>query len=135
MLEVLAFVHGAGWAHRDLSPAHALVHPRDHGVLIIGWSQARQASGSAHAAAAARDLAQSAWTVRAVLHGGAAGDPGFGAHTPAPLAALLRECSEDTAFCERLGAQGIEQALSAASREAFGAPQFVHFDPAPRVGA
>ncbi|KIQ28213.1 serine/threonine protein kinase [Variovorax paradoxus] len=137
MLEVLAFVHGAGWAHRDLSPAHALVHPRDHGVLIIGWSQARQPSGSALAAAAARDLAQAAWTVRAALHGGAAGDtvdPGLGAHTPAPLAALLRQCSEDTAFCERLGAQGIEQALSDASREAFGAPQFVHFDPAPRLG-
>jgi hypothetical protein len=73
--------------------------------------------------------------VRALLHGGAAGEPGFGAHTPAPLAALLRQCSEDAAFCERLGAQGIEQALSTASRESFGAPQFVHFDPAPRIGA
>jgi hypothetical protein len=79
---------------------------------------------------------QSAWTVRALLHGGAAaGEPGLGAYTPAPLAALLRQCSEDAAFCERLGAQGIEQALSTASREAFGAPQFVHFDPAPRIGA
>jgi serine/threonine protein kinase len=136
MLEVLAFVHGAGWAHHDLSPAHALVHPRDHGVLLIGWSQARQASGSAHATAAGRDLMQSAWTVRALLHGGAAaGEPGLGGHTPAPLAALLRQCSEDAAFCERLGAQGIEQALSTASRESFGAPQFVHFDPAPRIGA
>ena len=135
MLEVLAFLHGAGWTHRDLVPAHALVHPRDHGVLIIGWSQARQASGSAHAAAAGRDLMQAAWTVRALLHGGAAGEPGLGAHTPAPLAALLRQCSEDAALCERLGAQGIEQALSTASRESFGAPQFVHFDPAPRIGA
>jgi hypothetical protein len=141
MLEVLAFVHGAGWTHRSLSPAHALVHPRDHGVLIIGWSRAQQAaSASAHAAAAARDLMQSAWTVRALLHGGAAGEPGepgepgLGAHTPAPLAALLRQCSEDAATCQRLGAQGIEQLLSAASREAFGAPQFVHFDPAPRIG-
>jgi len=137
MLEVLAFVHGAGWTHRDLSPAHALVHPRDHGVLLIGWSRAQHATGAAHDAAAARDLMQAAWTVRAVLHGGAAGEPGLGAHTPAPLAALLRECSEDAAACRRLGAQGIEQALSAASREAFGAPRFVHFDPAPapRAGA
>ncbi|QNK68659.1 lipopolysaccharide kinase InaA family protein [Variovorax sp. PAMC26660] len=135
MLEVLAFVHGAGWTHRDLSPAHALVHPRDHGVLIIGWSRAQQASASAHAAAVARDLMQTAWTVRALLHGGAAGEPGLGAHTPAPLATLLRQCSEDAATCARLGAQGIEQSLSTASREAFGAPQFVHFDPAPRVGA
>ncbi|KQW56497.1 lipopolysaccharide kinase InaA family protein [Variovorax sp. Root411] len=137
MLEVLAFVHGAGWTHRDLSPAHALVHPRDHGVLLVGWSRAQHATGTAHNAAAARDLMQAAWTVRAVLHGGAAGDPGFGAHTPASLVALLRQCSEDAAACQRLGAQGIEQALSTASREAFGAPQFVHFDPAPphRTGA
>jgi hypothetical protein len=78
---------------------------------------------------------QAAWAVRAVLHGGAAGEPGLGANTPAPLAAVLREFSEDAAACRRLGAQGIEQALSAASREAFGAPRFVHFDPAPRGGA
>lgn len=135
MLELLAFVHGAGWTHRDLSPAHALVHPRDHGVLLIGWSRAQHAAGAAHDAAAARDLTQAAWAVRSVLHGGAAGEPGLGAHTPAPLAALLRECSEDAAACRRLGAQGIEQALSAASREAFGVPKFVHFDPAPRTGA
>ena len=131
MLEVLAFVHGAGWTHRDLSPSHALVHPRDHGVLLIGWSRAQQATGPAHDAAVTRDLMQSAWAVRAVLHGAAPGEPGLGAHTPAPFAALLRECSEDAAACGRLGAQGIEQALSAASREAFGAPRFVHFDPAP----
>jgi hypothetical protein len=132
MLEVLAFVHDAGWTHRDLSPAHALVHPRDHGVLIVGWSRAQQASGPAHAAAAARDLMQSAWTVRAVLHGGKPDDsPGLGDRTPAPLAALLRRCSEDAAECQRLGARGIEQALSTASHEAFGTPQFVHFDPAP----
>lgn len=119
MLEVLAFVHGAGWTHRALMPAHALVHPRDHGVLLIGWSQARQdASGGA----IGRDLMASARSVRALLSEGA---------TPAPLAALLRECSDDAIACERLGAQGIEQALSAASREAFGPSRFVHFDPAP----
>lgn len=134
MLEVLAFVHGTGWTHRDLSPAHALVHPRDHGVLLIGWSRARHATGAAHAGAAARDLMQAAWTVRAALHGGVDTGPGFGASTPAPLAALLRQCSEDAAFCERLGAQGIEQSLSAASREAFGPSKFVHFDPAPHAG-
>ncbi len=119
MLEVLAFVHGAGWTHRALAPAHALVHPRDHGVLLIGWSQARQdASGGA----IGRDLMASARSVRALLSDSA---------TSAPLAALLRECSDDAIACERLSAQGIEQALSAASREAFGPPRFVHFDPAP----
>lgn len=135
MLEVLAFVHGAGWTHRDLSPAHALVHPRDHGVLLIGWSRAQHATGAAHTGAVVRDLMQAAWTVRAVLDGGGAGEPSVGRRTPAPLAALLRQCSEDAAACQRLGAQGIEQALSAASTEAFGPSRFVPFDPAPRAGA
>lgn len=133
MLEVLAFVHDAGWTHRDISPAHALVHPRDHGVLLVGWSRAQQAAGAAQAEAAARDLMQSAWTVRAVLHGADATDagPGFGARTPAPLSALLGRISEDAAECRRLGARGIEAALSQASQASFGAPRFVHFDPAP----
>jgi hypothetical protein len=130
MLDVLAFVHEAGWTHGALAPEHALVHPRDHGVLIVGWSRARQHAGKA---AAARDLMQSAWTIRALLHGPAGDAPGFGTHTPAPLAAVLRECSEDARACERLGARGVETALSAAARESFGAPQFVHFDPAPPV--
>jgi hypothetical protein len=130
MLDVLAFVHEAGWTHGALAPEHALVHPRDHDVLIVGWSRARQHAGTA---AAARDLMQSAWTIRALLHGPAGDAPGFGTHTPAPLAAVLRECSEDARACERLGARGVETALSAAARESFGAPQFVHFDPAPPV--
>ena len=131
MLEVLAFVHEAGWTHGALAPEHALVHPRDHGVLIIGWSHARPRAGNA---AIACDLMQTAWTLRALLHGPTADDqrPGLGAGTPAPLAALLRECSEDARACERLGARGIEAALTAAAREAFGPPRFVHFDPAPR---
>lgn len=132
MLEVLAFVHDNGWVHGALTPEHALVHPRDHGVLLIGWADASRPRASAHGAAVARDLMQSAWTVRALL-AGATSDaaPGTDARTPAPMAALLRECSEDAAACARLGARGIEQALSAASQAAFGAPQFVAFDPAP----
>jgi len=129
LLEVLAFVHEAGWTHGDLAPEHALVHPRDHGVLMIGWSRAQQHAG---AAAVARDLMQSAWTVRALLHGPASGAPGVGLRTPAPLAALLRECSEDAGACGRLDARGIEDGLSKAALASFGAPQFLHFDPAPQ---
>ncbi|OUM04024.1 serine/threonine protein kinase [Variovorax sp. JS1663] len=132
MLEVLAFVHDAGWCHGALAPEHALVHPRDHGVLLIGWSQARP---HADRAMAARDLQQSAWTLRALLHGTADGAaPGLGPRTPGPLATLLHECSENTGACDRLGARGIEAALSDAARAAFGAPQFVHFEPVPPPG-
>ncbi|RZI77051.1 MAG: protein kinase family protein [Variovorax sp.] len=132
MLEVLAFVHDNGRVHGALTPEHALVHPRDHGVLLIGWADARSPLSAEHHDASARDLMQSAWTIRALLAGHAADVPGFGARTPAPFAELLRQCSEDAATCARLGAQGIEQALSIASREAFGAPQFIPFHPAPQ---
>ncbi len=134
MLEVLSFVHDAGWTHGDIAPEHALVHPRDHGVLLIGWCRARQATGADHATAAASDLARSAWTVRALLHGNAAGEPEYGSHTPAPFAALLRRCCDGGDALVRQGAGEIHKKLTAAARESFGAPQFVHFDPtAPAV--
>ena len=131
MLEVLAFVHDNGRVHGALAPEHALVHPRDHGVLLIGWADARSPRTAERHADVARDLMQSAWTIRALLAGHATGAPGLGARTPVPLAELLGQCSEDAAACARLGARGIEQALSTASREAFGAPQFISFHPAP----
>ena len=129
MLEVLGFVHAQGWTHRDLTPAHALVHPHDHGVLLIGWREARQAEGRALADAVKRDLQQSAWTIRAVLHGSRdGGTPGLGAHTPAPLAELLRSCSEDGTA---LDAAALQTALTEAALAAFGAPRFIPFNPAP----
>lgn len=122
MLEVLGFLHANGWSHGNIAPEHALVHPRDHGVLLIGWRHARQGNAAAHAEAAALDLRHSAWTVRLLLQD---------ARAPAPLAELLHACSDDEQACMRLGARGIEAALSDAAHAAFGAPQFVRFDPAP----
>lgn len=130
LLEVLGFLHAAGWTHGDLHPGHALVHPRDHGVLMIGWSSARHRTGAAHAAAVERDLRQAAWTVRTVLQGSSPNAPGVGARTPAPLAALLREVSEDTNPDAVRSAASIEAALSNAARASFGAPQFIAFNPA-----
>lgn len=123
LLDVLGYVHGAGWTHGDVSPGHALVHPGDHGVLLIGWSRARQGGD------AARDLMQSAWTVRALLHGPEDTEPAISARLPRPLADLLHTASTDAAWCGRVGAAGIDQALVAAARAAFGPPQFVPFHP------
>jgi len=122
-LEVLAYAHGAGWTHGDLRPSHWLVNPGDHGVLLVGWGMARRG------AAVARDLMQSAWTLRALLHGHSDGPPPLGARVPAPIADLLRVASEDAAWCARHGAAGIERQLTEAARQAFGLPQFIHFNP------
>jgi serine/threonine protein kinase len=125
VLEVLAFVHDSGWTHGDLAPEHWLVHPRDHGVLMVGWRQARPVTD---AAAIVRDLMQSAWSVRALLAGGA-DLPALAGEVPPPLADLLRRCSEDAGFCEQYGARGIEQQLTGAAQAAFGPPQFIPFNP------
>ncbi|HEY4374089.1 MAG TPA: inactive serine/threonine-protein kinase VRK3 [Burkholderiales bacterium] len=128
VLEVLAYTHDNGWAHGRLCNRHLLVHPRNHGVLIIGWSQAHE---GANAQAKARDLRQVAWSMRALLSAGE-GEPAIAATVPAPLARVLRLASEDESACDALGARGIEAELKAAAGEAFGAPRFVVFEPAPR---
>ena len=123
VLEVLAYVHGAGWTHGDLRASHWLVNPADHGVLLVGWGLARRG------AAVARDLMQSAWTLRALLHGDGDGPPPLDPRVPAPLADLLRRASEDAAWCAQHGAAEIDRQLAAAARQAFGRPQFIPFNP------
>ncbi len=125
ILEVLAFVHASGWAHGDLAPEHFLVHPRDHGVLIIGWAKAR---AEVNARSMARDLMQSAWTLRTLLGGGTE-VPRFSSRIPASLAELLRQSSEDADWCAHTGARGLDQALAVAARDAFGPARFIPFNP------
>ncbi|MBA5607162.1 protein kinase family protein [Duganella sp. FT3S] len=125
MLEVLGYVHEAGWIHGRLTPAHLLVQPDDHGILIIGWADAQPQT--AHVTPA-RDLMQAAWTIRSILHGGT-DEPPIGHGTPAPLAAVLKQASEDAHWCANAGAAGIDQAVKSAAHAAFGAPQFTPFSP------
>lgn len=132
ILDILGFIHAAGWAHGDVAAEHLLVHPADHGILLIGWAAA-QPVGSRREAdparpGAARDLLQAAWTIRTLLAGG---DmlPAIPAATPERLADLLRRASEDADWCLAQGAGGLDSLLQAAARDAFGPPQFVPFDP------
>lgn len=122
ILEVLGYIHATGWSHGRLSPDHLLVQPADHGILLIGWADAR------HGQSGATDLMQSAWSIRSLLHGGD-GEPPLDALVPAPLAALLKRASEDARWCAKVGATGIDQALQAAARTVFGPPRFIDFSP------
>lgn len=45
LLEVLSFAHRSGVVHGAITPAHALVHPRDHGAMLVGWATATACSG------------------------------------------------------------------------------------------
>lgn len=40
LLEVLAWSHRSGVLHGAVLPPHVLLHPRDHGAMLIGWSTA-----------------------------------------------------------------------------------------------
>jgi hypothetical protein len=40
LLEVLHWSHLSGVLHGAVLPPHVLIHPRDHGVMLIGWSTA-----------------------------------------------------------------------------------------------
>ena len=121
MLEELGLVHGQGWAHGDVCPEHALVHPGDHGVRLIGWAAAQP---SASAKAQATDLLRSARIVRVLLSG--ATDPGgVPSQVPADLAQLVMQASQDVEFCRRHSAAGLDAWLRAAAKAAFGPPAFV----------
>lgn len=125
VLEVLGYVHSSGWVHGRLHAAHWLVQPRDHGILLVGWGEARRDTSSA---AQVRDLQQAAWTARWLLCGGE-DLPVFPIGLHAGLQDVLLRASVDAAWCARQGAGGIDEALCAAAREAFGAPRFVPFSP------
>ena len=42
LLEILAWVHRSGFRHGALLPQHVLVHARDHGVRLVGFSLASE---------------------------------------------------------------------------------------------
>ena len=121
LLEGLATIHALGWAHGDIRPEHALVHPRDHGILIIGWGAARKDAGPA---AQAADLMRSARVVQ-VLLGGASGVEATARQVPAPFADLLAKAAGDEDFCRERGAAGLDAQLRAAAETSFGPPAFV----------
>lgn len=53
ILEVLHWTHQSGHLHSAVLPPHVLIHPRNHGALLIGWSAALKshaAAGTPHVA-------------------------------------------------------------------------------------
>ena len=121
MLAALGFAHRQGWAHGDIRPEHALVHPQDHGVRLIGWASAKHVATPREIGA---DLLRSARVVLVVLKGMEGTSPYLG-HVPTELAELLTHASQDEDFCSKHGAEGLDTLLRTAARVAFGPPAFV----------
>ena len=121
ILEVLNFVHSHGWSHGDVRPEHALVHPQDHGVRLIGWASAKKDVGAKDKAA---DLLRSTRVVQVLLCG--AGSSGtLPGHVPAGMAQLVTRAAMDEDFCRSQGAEGLDALLRAEAKAAFGPPSFV----------
>jgi hypothetical protein len=135
MLEQLGWTHRAGWVHGAVLPEHLIVHARDHGVLLVGWSRAARPGESlvaisegaedfypSEAASGApvstrTDLTMSARMVLKAL--GAQ-------HVPAPLAELLDTHARGDAAMES-DAWALKDRLDATARDVFGPPRFVPF--------
>lgn len=120
MLEVLGFVLSHGWSHGDVRPEHALVHPQDHGVLLIGWASARNGAGPDDKAS---DICRTARVVRVLLCGAIDGD--LPDNVPPALAELVTQAAADEDFCGAQGAAGLDALLQATAKAAFGPPKFV----------
>ncbi|MEM6928792.1 MAG: hypothetical protein AAF602_17775, partial [Myxococcota bacterium] len=128
LLELLDFVHRSGFVHGAVVPDHVLVHPRDHGAMLVGWTMATPWSsgrtrrlvavprrwaawyGGAREATPALDIAMACRCVQAV-RGLADGDP------VAEVLARGRSGRVDDAWALR-------EALVAASDEAYGPPAY-----------
>jgi len=139
LLEILSWVHQSGVAHCAVLPPHVLVHPLDHGAMLVGWTAAAaldkdsrgeivvlsrrwrdwypEEARSARKGSPRVDIAMAA---RCVLR--AAGASGFGkkGRLPGPLAELLIA-----------GAQGkhsdpwtLREEVSRVSLDELGPPQY-----------
>ncbi len=121
MLTVLGLIHRQGWRHGDVRPEHALVHPADHGVLVIGWAAAKEGAGPTEQA---MDLMRSARVIQVLLCG--VNEGGGAPHgVPEDLAGLVKQAANDEAFCRSQRAEGLDAALKSVAQAAFGPPRFL----------
>lgn len=112
LLDVLGWAHRAGWVHRAVEPGHVLIHARDHGVMLVGWADARPAT----AATRREDLAAAARCVRRALGG---------ASVPPALAQLLGAWADDPPPDD--DAWALSAQVASAARDAWGPPRFLPF--------
>lgn len=121
LLDALHFIHAQGWHHGNVCPEHALVHPQDHGVRLIGWHLAKKEHSRQ---AQAVDLMRSARIIQVLISGGS--DTHAAADKLAPeLADMLAQAAHDADFCQRQGARGLDTLLVIQAEKAFGPPKFL----------
>lgn len=145
ILELLGWVHRSGFAHGAVLPQHVVVHARDHGADLVGFSCAVRLGGKerlpavspAHRAhypadvlggatpSASSDIVMSARCVVGVL-GGDVATGAAPASVPEPVAALLRACAAGDRSLTA-DAWALKEEVARAARRAFGPPRYHPF--------
>lgn len=104
LLEQLTVLHRRGYRHGALQPQHLLLHPRDHGLVLCGWSRCGLGE-------AAEDLRDSGACISYLL----------GSAAPKPLRDLARHAD---AFAD---AAELKLELKRVSTQVFGPPRYRPF--------
>jgi hypothetical protein len=113
ILELLAWLHASDVAHGAVLPEHVLVHPRDHGAVLVGWSRAAVGDAKLHP----NDVAMSARAVFQIADG---------ASLPRGVRDLLVRTGE--APGKTGGARELASTVLAAATAAYGPPAFHPFN-------
>ena len=112
ILETLSFAHRSGVAHGGLCATRLLVHAPEHGVMLVGWSDATDATTTA----CAGDIAAAARVVGTALEGAA---------TPAALATALADLERPGTG--QTDAWAVRERITQVAQDCFGPPVFEHF--------
>jgi hypothetical protein len=138
-LDLLGWIHRSGYVHGAVLPAHLLVHARDHGVVLVGFSRAvppgtplpafsdtheshyPEATWQGGPVSPGTDITMSARAMLLLLGGDVRRAPSA---VPAPLATLLESHAANPTLDD---AWAVRDAVDTAARASFGAAKFIHF--------
>ncbi len=117
MLEFLGWLHLNRTTHGAVLPEHVLIHPRDHGAVLAGWSSASTRR------APREDIAMSAQCIDHLLGG-------WTASAPRPLRSLVRSTLKNAPD----DAWALAEELSLTAKKVFGPSKYVRFKMPRRKG-
>lgn len=140
IVETLAWVHSTGQVHGAILPEHLLVHARDHGVRLIGWSRSVRERNPLPALTAsqedfyprsvwlggnatrASDLAMSARCMLWLLSGS---PKAAGSSTPKNFSNLLLECANGNVHSD---GWALLEEISSVAQANYGPARYVPFE-------
>ena len=145
-LETLAFIHRSGFVHGAITPDHIVLHPKEHGCLLIGFSEAQNHMSSikrplpVHISTRWRDVypgvltrtqqatqhTDVAMVAKCILHSAGTRWLNRGGSLPRALSAVIQRAA-DGDFTD---AWELRERIDAAAKADYGAPKYSPLVPA-----